>query len=217
MAQSAQISFPIFLNLIVHLDGGYLIDADNHALTDRRLCIVIATEFKAAHEMAYQVFGDLFQSVVASNQVVFPRELTLQLFLLIVVQFRCLDERFQILFEVFVGELKFGDSIFVEQRDGRTIFNRLLEVVNADVLAKDFLRLLFARHQRRAGEANKRRVGEGIPHVQSQRVVLATVGLVGHHDDVAAIGQLRILLARFYSELLNQCENESVVFTEKLF
>ena len=106
------------------------------------------------------------------------------------------EHAFQIGVEVLVGELQFGDAILVVQRDGVVVRNRLAEVVDADVVAKDRAGLLFTRHERRAREGEEGSVGQRVAHVQRQRVVLAAVGFVGHDDDVGSIGELRIARRR---------------------
>ena len=153
---------------------------------DHRLALVAAP-----HEVRDDVRGDLVQPVVAGDQVVLAGELALQLLLLLLVQFGVLEQLLHVVVQVLVGELQFGDAVLVVQRDRRAVLDRLPEVVDADVVAEDLARPLLARHQRRAGEADERGVRQGVAHVQGERVVLAAVRLVGDHDDVRPVRQLR--------------------------
>ena len=75
----------------------------------------------------------------------------------------------------------------------------------------------FTYDQRGASESDEGRFGQGVSHVQGQRVVLAPVGLVRHHDDVRAVGQFRVLLALLGDELLDQREDEPMVFLQHWF
>ena len=54
--------------------------------------------------------------------------------------------------------------------------------------------------------------GKGIPHVQGELVILAAVRLIRDDDDVRPVRQLRIRLALFGTELLDQGEEVAVVF-----
>ena len=166
--------------------------------------------------MCHQVLGDLLQSVVTSNQVVFSGKLLFQLLLLLLVEFSLLDQVLQVVLEILICQLQFGNAVLVKEGNGRPVLDGLAEVVDADVIAEDFLRLLLPGHQWRAGEADEGGFGQGISHVEGQRVVLAAVGLVGHHDDVGPVRQLRVPLALLRSEFLDQREDESVVFCEQL-
>ncbi len=114
--------------------------------------------------------------------------------------------------QVLVGQLQFRDAVLVIQRDSGVIDHRLLEVVDADVIAEDLLGEFLAGHERRAGEADEGGVGQGVAHVERQQVVLAAVGLVGHDDDVGTLGQDRVLLAALDVEFLDQGEDVAVVF-----
>ena len=60
--------------------------------------------------------------------------------------------------QILVRQLKFGDAVLVVQRDRVPVVNRLLEVVDRDVVAEDFLRPFFSGDQRRAREADERSV-----------------------------------------------------------
>ena len=89
-----------------------------------------------------------------------------------------------VLREILVDKLEFGDAVFVVERNGVPVINRLLEVVDRDVIAENLLRPFLPGHQWRSGEADERSVRQGIPHVQGEDVVLAPVRLIGDDDDV---------------------------------
>ena len=92
-----------------------------------------------------KILGDLFQPVVTGNQVVFPGEFPLQLLLLLLVQFGGFQQGFHVVVQVLVGELQFGDAVFVVEGHRGPVLNGLLEVVDADVIAEDLPRLLPRR------------------------------------------------------------------------
>ena len=194
-------------DLVVHPDGGGLVDADEH-----RLALVAARE-----EVGHDVLGDDFEPVVAGDEVVFAAEVALQPPLLGFVQLGGFEDALDVLVEVLVGDLQLGDAVLVVERDGRAVLDRLAEVVDADVVAEDLAGpLLLALDQRRAGEAEEGRVRQGVAHVEGEGVVLAAVGLVGDDDDVVALGDHRVALAALGVELLDQGEDVAVVLAEQL-
>ncbi len=163
--------------------------------------------------MSHKVFGNLLQTVIASDEMVLTGELPLQLCLLVVTQVGGVNNFGDVLGKVLIHELEFGDAVLVIERDGVAIINRLLEVVDGDVVAEDLLRALLASHERRSSEADERGIRQSIPHVQCEGVVLAPVRLVGDDDDVRSVGEFRVLLAILGAELLNQREHVAVVFS----
>src|SRR5439155_10740811 len=77
---------------------------------------------------------------------------------------------------------------------------RLQNVVNVNVVAEHGLRVLVAASNRRAGEADERRLGQRIAHVPGEAVneiVLAAMRFVGDDDDIAPVGKQRMLAAFF--------------------
>ena len=63
-------------------------------------------------------------------------------------------------------------------------------------VAEDLLGVAVVEGDRRAGERDQRRVRQGVaqvPGVAVEVVVVAAVRLVDDHDDVAAVGQQRVL------------------------
>lgn len=119
--------------------------------------------------------------------MVLARELPIQLPLLLLVQVSVVEQLRHVLVQILVGELQLGDAVLVVQWDCRAIFDGLAEVVDADVVAEHFARLLFADlHQGRSREGDESGVWERVAHVLSEHVVLAPVRLIGDDDDVRA-------------------------------
>ena len=110
-----------------------------------------------------------------------------------------------------IDQLQLRRAVLVEERHRRAVLDRLLEVVDRDVVAEDLPGALLAGDQRRAGEGEEQRLGQRGAHVQRQRVVLAAVRLVGEHDHVGPVAEhLRRL------ELVDQREDVAVVAAQQL-
>ena len=197
---------PVRLHLVVHPHRRGLVDADHH-----RLAAIAPPE-----EVQHDVRGHLLQPLLARDQVVLAAELSLQLVFLRLVELRIFQQPLHVLVQVLVGQLQLGNPVLVVQRDRGPILDALREVVDADVVAEDLAGLLLVPHQRRAGEADEGRIRQRVAHVHRQRVVLAAVRLVGHHDDVRTLRQLGVALALGRAELLDQRENVAVVFGQQL-
>ena len=96
-------------------------------------------------------------------------------------------------------ERQLRDPAFVVDRHGRLVGDRPADVVDRDVLAKHRPRIGIRLLDRRAGEADERRIGERVAQIACKPVrqlsglrvdlrpesVLAAMGLVGDDDDVA--------------------------------
>jgi hypothetical protein len=93
--------------------------------------------------------------------------------------------------------------------------DRLFETVDAHIVAEHLARALLASQQRRAGKADEGRVGQRGAHIEGEGVVLAAVRLVGNHDDVRAVGELRVRHAGFGAELLDQGEDVAMVLAQQ--
>ena len=197
---------PERLHPVVHPDGGGLVDADHHRLA----------ELPAPQEVLHQVLGNLVEPVTTGDQLVLAAELTLDQALDLLVDALAVEQVFHVGLQLGVGQLQLRDAVLVVERHGGPVLHRFSEVVDRDVIAEDLAGLLLAVHQRRAGEPDERGVRQGGAHVAGEEVVLAAVGLVGHHDHVAAARELRVDLARRRVELLNQREQVAVVLTEQL-
>ena len=125
---------PVLLHFVVHAHSRDAINGDEHGLA------LIAT----TQEVLHQILSDLLQSILSGDQVVLAGELPLQLALLILVQLRLFQQTLHVGVEVLVGQLQLRDATFVEQRNRCAIVDGLLEVVDADVLAKDGACLLLS-------------------------------------------------------------------------
>ncbi len=78
------------------------------------------------------------------------------------------------------------------------VLHRLLDVVDADVVAEDGAGVAVGQLDGRAGEGDEGGVGQGVAHVAGEavdEVVLAAVRLVGDHHDVAPVGEHRVAVA----------------------
>ena len=80
--------------------------------------------------MRDDVFGNLVEAFFSRDEVVFSGELTLQLGLLILIQFGLVDDRRDVVGQVLIGQLEFRDSILVVERNRVAVIYRLLEVVD---------------------------------------------------------------------------------------
>ena len=116
------------------------------------------------------------------------------------------DERALALVEAEPGEA----ALVVDGHRG-AVEHRLLDVVDADVVAEDRARVRVPQLDRRAREADERGVWQRIAHVPRvavDEVVLAAVRLVGDDDDVAPRGERAVRVALFLGvELLDRREH----------
>ena len=88
-------------------------------------------------------------------------------------------------------QFKFGQAAFVVDRDSCTICDGLLDIVDADVIAKNGTRVGVLEFQRGGSEADKRGVRQGLVHgagIPVDKIILAAVGFVGNDDNVATGG-----------------------------
>ncbi len=189
-------AFICSISFCVHAQRGRLVDGNHHRL---------ALEAPAG-EMPHDVLRHRVEAIVAGDEVVLARQLLLQPRLLLGIELRALDQVVDLLVQVRVDELQLGRAVLVVERHRGAVLDRLLEVVDRDVVAEDLLRPFLARDQRRAGEGEEQRLWQRRAHVHRQRVVLTAVRLVGEHDHVRPVAQhLRRL------ELVDQREYVAVV------
>ena len=133
-------------------------------------------------------------------------------------------------------DVDFDEAAFVVDRNRGTVIDRVLNVVNADIVAEDAARVFVFLVDRRAGEADERRAGQGVSHVlgvaedvlrtgdfagfrvldllqPSLQAVLAAVGFVGDHDDITAITKLGVIPFIIQQrELLHGCKDDAARF-----
>ena len=74
------------------------------------------------------------------------------------------------LFDVGLVDAQLGQPAFVVDRHRRAIVHRVLDVVDADVVAKHCAGVLVGAFHRCAGEADKGGLGQGIPQVLGKTV-----------------------------------------------
>ena len=164
--------------------------------------------------MVDEVAGDERQAVLRADDRLLLRPLALQL--LLALDLLALGD----LLEVGVdpgafgfAELELGEPALVVDRDGGPVDDRALDVVDADVVAEDGARARVGLLDRRPGEADERGVRERVAHVPGEavdEVVLAAVGLVGDHHDVATVREDRVAVALLLGEeLLDRREDDA--------
>jgi hypothetical protein len=151
------------------------------------------------------------EPVVAREEVVLARKLALELRLLLGIELRLFDDPVEVVVQVGIDELQLRCAVLVEEWNGGAVLDRLLKVVDRNVVAEDFLRAFLARDQRRAGESEELRFRQRRAHVERERVVLAAVCFVREHDDVRAVAQK---LGRL--ELVYEREHVAVVAAQEL-
>jgi hypothetical protein len=86
----------------------------------------------------------------------------------------------------------------VIDRHGGFVFLGLENVINVDVISEHRLCVLVAAFNRRACETNKRCLWQSIAHVFGKainEIVLAAVRLICNDNDVAPVGEQRMLAA----------------------
>lgn len=197
---------PLGADLLEHPQGRELVDGDDHGLA-----LVASLE-----EMVDDVLRDGIEPVVAGDEVVALPEDVSEFVFLRHVQIGRVDRLVDLFVQIRIGHLEFRGPVLVVERHGGPVIDRLLEVVDADVVAEDLPRPLLSRDQRRPGEGEEIRVRQGRPHVHGEGVVLAPVGLVRQHDDVVPLGQDRVQRPRIGAELVDQGEDVAVILAEDL-
>ena len=173
------LSYPILPHLVVHFEGRGFVDGNHHRLANK----------SSPEKMPHDVLGHGVQPVVACEDMVLPPQLPFQLGLLLGIEFRLFDEIVDVFVEIRVHQLQLGGAVLVKERDRRSILDRLLEIVDGDVIAENILRPLLPGNQRGAGKSDEQRAGNRRPHVHGQRVVLAPVRFVGHRDHVGSVAE----------------------------
>ena len=116
-------------------------------------------------------------------------------------------------------EVQGHNAALVVDRHRRLVLHRLGHVVDVDVAAEHLLRVPPVERDRCAGEADVGGVREGVAHLLGRpdgngavildglgEAVLAAMGLVDHHHDVAAVAERLVA----FRELLHGGEDDSV-------
>ena len=108
-------------------------------------------------------------------------------------------------------ERELGQPALVVDRHRGAVLHGALNVVDADVVAEHGARIGVRELDRRAGEADERRVRQRVAHVARKavdEVILAAVRLVGDHHDVTALREGRVPVALLlWEELVNGGEH----------
>ena len=89
-------------------------------------------------------------------------------------------------------DLQIRQPALVKDRHRRLVPDRLLDGVGVDVGAEGPQGAAVLLVDRGAGEAKEAGVGQGLPHVGGEALVLGAVGLVHHDEDVGRRGQGRM-------------------------
>ena len=83
-----------------------------------------------------------------------------------------------------VCQLQGWDAVLIIEWHGCAVDNRLVEVVDTDIVPEHGFCLFFASHEGCTGKCDECCVGERGAHVQRQGMVLAAVCFIGDDDDV---------------------------------
>ena len=162
--------------------------------------------------MMRKIFCNQTQSRFCRKQVVFLGKILFQFFLLFRVKI-CGFNRIENLVCNFriLEFLDFVGTIFVIERNCRTIFYGSLEIVNRNVTTESSLGDVVIFQKRSARKADTRSRREQGTHVVCKNSILAAVRFVGHHQNIVIrIDRWQILLV----ELLNQREDKTRVALE---
>jgi hypothetical protein len=141
------LGLPLAPDLLVGTERRRLIDGDDH-----RLPLEPAPE-----EVLHDVLRDGVEPVVSRDEVVALAEELLETRLALLVEIRAVDDVVDVLVEGWIRQPQLGGAVLVEERNGRSILDRLLEVVDAHVVAEDLAGALLARDERRARDLRIRR------------------------------------------------------------
>ena len=97
-----------------------------------------------------------------------------------------------------VAESQTSETALVVDRHRRLVLHGTLDIVDAYVVTENSSGVSVGELDGSSGEANERSVGQGVAHMSGEtvhEVVLAAMGFIGDHDDVAPIRQQRMPVA----------------------
>ena len=159
-----------------------------------------------------KIFCNQAQSRFCCKQVVFLGKILFQFFLLFRVKVCRFNRIENLVCNFWILEfLDFVGTIFVIERNCRTIFYGSLEIVNRNVAAESSFGDVVIFQKRSARKADTRCRREQGTHVVCKNSILTAVRFVGHHQNIV----IRINRGQiFLVELLNQREDETRVALE---
>src|SRR5207249_2617050 len=105
----------------------------------------------------------------------------------------------ELVFTDVVGPPDFDQPLFEIDRHGGLVGDGPGEIVNVDVWAEHLASVAVRERDRRASEGNEYGIGQRVPDVAGvavEIVIVAAVRLVDNDDDVAAVGEQRVVEAR---------------------
>src|SRR5258708_23223690 len=105
--------------------------------------------------MSNSVLRKLIQPVVPSDDVVLPTEHLLELRPLFFVKIRFLDEVIDILIQVRIDEMQLRRPVLIEQRNSCSVLDRLLKIVDRNVIAKNALGAFLSSDERCASKCEE--------------------------------------------------------------
>ena len=197
---------PIVLHLVVHLDGGELVDAHDHPLAEKA----------PAREMVRNVAGDFVEAVFALDDLKNAAGRVFEKFAFAVVKILLFDDLNNIVIEEVVCEPDFRDTARIEKRNGRTVGYRLGEVVLAHVVAEPLICEPLRPKERRTRKCNVVGIRQPCVHVLRELLVLCAVGFVDKNDDVFPIRKDGIPFLLVPAELMDEGEKHRLVARQKL-
>ena len=176
----------------VEVDTDAAAHADDHCLAMEDLQPLI--------EVVYDILGYLVDSLPRADHRFQLRPLRLEL--LPALHLLALGSLLELgvdvrLFVLVQGQLRKA-ALVIDGHRG-PVLNRALDVVDTDVVAEHGPRVGVPKLYRCTRESNERGVGQRVSHVSGEpvdEVVLAAVGFIGDHHDIAPIRQLRARIHR---------------------
>src|SRR2546429_696771 len=85
----------------------------------------------------------MFKTIFSCDQWIFACKFAFNLLFLVFVQFRRVNDLGHVISQVGICKLEFGNTVLVIERNGVSIIDGLLEVVDRDVITKYLLRPFF--------------------------------------------------------------------------
>jgi hypothetical protein len=155
-------------------------------------------------EMLDDVFGDERQALLRADDGLKLRPLTLELFFAFdFLPFGHLLERGVDRRPLHLLQRQLRQAALVVDGHRRPIFDRTLDVVDADVVAENGARVGVGRLDGGLRKADERGVGQRVAHVPGEaidEVILAAVRFVGDDDDVAPLREHGMPVALLFGQ-----------------